>query len=302
MEIVSSEPEFSIRHRRMVPAYSMSGQDARLASIHTTPGHDPRLVEVVGERLSLSGKTFNLVTPFSGKSFCLDDYFRGIDRLPISEAHYVVYDNSCDHEFSAELSEIVKKKFDSYILLVDHNPPSTIDVTDDALTVDARVWAVYKRLLNEEIADLPYTMIVEDDVEIPEGSYETLHALAESRDDLATVVGSMNNRRKCDNYPVLWHLRRTYQVGGNFQPETGVVRVVEEKEFGVEIIGSSHLGCWLTKTPVIKSLGVDRKHEGVHYVDQSWGLAVHNAGYKMAVDWSVKTKHYYLADGKKKYV
>lgn len=265
----------------------------------------PDAARVVVQRRALRGKRLQLVTPFAGKAFCLADYLRGIRRLPLRRVHATWYDNSCDRNFRRRLVRALESHFASYTLIEDRHPPATIETTDDYGRVDDRVCAIYRCILENHLERLPYVLVVEDDVSIPACTWERLERVLSEEPSIATVVGSMNARRIAGDLhgaPVAWTMERVETIGGDWSVRAQLKRMIVEKPLGIELIAAAHTGCWLTRTSVVKQLGIRQREDAISFVDQVWGYRLHKAGLRMAIDWSVKTRHYYMQDGNKKYV
>lgn len=278
---------------------------------HRQPDIDPlphfdELVKVVDDHPSLDGKTFNLVTPFAGKDFCFKDYVNGIRRLPLEKAHAVLYDNSNDRLFREKLNSLARNEFDSYTIIEDRNENKTVENTEEYGLICHRCYKIYDTIMANHIKSaLPLTMIVEDDVEIPEDTWRRLNYVLEDNPKIATVVGSCSSRRMNDataTVPIAFNFERTEQVGGGGGVKVSDKRLLNSKEYGVELIGSAHMACWLSRTDVIKEIGMRHREDNIPGVDLNWGYVLNLSGYLMAIDWSVKTKHYYVSGGKKEYV
>lgn len=241
-----------------------------------------------------------LVTPFAGKEHCFKDYLRGIKTLPTSEMSAIWYDNSGDEKFRDLLINTGSKLFKSFKLLVDQTPAHTIESTTDYKMISWRCHQIY-RTIQEHLNDFKYTLILEDDTEMPKGGYDRLFETMERQKNIGTVVGSVASRRLKDRYraiPIIWH----YSYTSSFPATTPKVveqRILQEKEFGVELIGGAHMACWLTRTPLIKKIGFKWEEDGLRANDQVWGYRLNKAGHWMAVDWSVKCKHHWLSEGVK---
>jgi hypothetical protein len=265
----------------------------------------PELIRVVRRRPRLRGRQFNLVTPFAGKTYCFGEYLRGVRRLPPERAHAVWYDNSCDAAFRRRLERALARHFRSYTLIEDRNPPRTIETTSDYARVDRRVVQIYRTIMHELIEPLPLVFVVEDDVEVPAGGWERLVRILDENPTVGTAVGVMNSRRIVGDLtgaPVAWNIERVESIGGDWSARAEMRRIVSEKPYGVELIGAAHTGCWLTRTNVIKKLGIRGGHDNVSFVDQTWGYRLNLAGHRMAIDWSVKARHYFLENGRKQWV
>ena len=273
--------------------------------------HNPDLVRVVrvkrpaypasafGPRLPpqrVRGKTFNLVTPFAGKPF-LAQYLRGLDRLPLAQAHGVFYDNSNSPQFRARLEREVLPRFDSYTLIEDRNPQFTAERTTDYARISYRCHRIYQYLYETAIAGgLPLCLNIEDDTEVPAGTWERLNAALALDPKIATAVGVQCSRRMADEtrcLPMAWNFARTEIVGTEEPAEVVDQRLIAPKSMGIETIGSAHMACWLTRTPVIQKLGMAYGWDGVNAQDMCWGYALNTSGYRMVIDWGLRTRHYY---------
>jgi len=184
----------------------------------------------------------------------------------------------------------------------DENAHYTVENTKEYDLINQRTWEIYKACM-KYLNKSKYVLIVEDDVEIPKGTYEKFLNILESYPEVGTVVGNVTNRRNgAGEYwldkPIIWDIlvQKEYP-SGKLKAQT--VQLQESKKFGVEAIGSAHTGCWMTRTSLIKKLGFIWKEDGINFVDQTWGYRLNKAGYKMVVDWSVKCWHY-ANYGKKK--
>jgi hypothetical protein len=247
---------------------------------------------------------FNLVTPFAGKTFCLNNYVKGIKTLPLENAHAVFYDNSNQPRFQNRLKKILNDHFKSWTLVEDKNECQTIDKTDHYKAVSWRCHNVYKDLYHNRIEDLPLSLNIEDDVQIPDISWNRLTRLLREQAEVGTAVGSCSSRRLKDSTacrPILFDIDVTENITTG-EKLAVARRLVTPKPFGVEAVSASHMGLWLTRTSLIRKVGMQWDTDGLLANDICWGYNLNRAGYKTAVDWSVKTKHYFMHNGKKEYV
>lgn len=285
-----------VNPRKLTAAY------ARRAEPEDEIAHDPDLVRVVAEQRALRGKRYNLVTPFAGKPF-LREYLRGIDRLPLRAAHAVWYDNSNSPAYQARLKRELTARFDSWTLVEDRNPQFTAERTTDYARISYRCHRLYADLYETRIAPLPLSLNIEDDTEIPDGTWSRLNTALELDPQIATAVGVQCSRRLLDDtsgMPMAWNFIRQETLGGDGAVEVVDQRIVRPKPVGIEPIGAAHMACWLTRTPVIRELGMTYGWDGINAQDLCWGYALNTSGYRMVIDWSVRTRHYYLDAARKK--
>jgi hypothetical protein len=267
--------------------------------------HDETLVRVVDKRPMLRKKRFNLVTPFAGKAYCFRQYLRGIRRLPLKDAHPVFYDNSNSPAFRNRLTGLLKE-FDSYTLIEDTNPHFTVETTQDYARICNRCHSIYETLYATSInRRLPLSLNVEDDVEVPANAWGELSRTLDDYRGVGSVAGSCRSRRMNDDtacYPIAFNFERREQVGGDRRVRAVDSRLTEEKPFGVEPVGATHFGCTLFRTNVVRDVGMPMGTDGVRGVDLCFGYSSNLAGYGVAMNWDVKTKHYFKANGKVQYV
>jgi hypothetical protein len=269
--------------------------------------HRSDLVEVEFDHRKLKGKEFALTTPFSGKKFCFGSYMRGLNRLPLSKAHAVWYDNSNSKTFGKKLRNTLKENFDSYTLIKDANDPYTVDASCyEYPTIVNRMRGIYTSLLADNTPDLPLTLNVEDDVEVPDNA-DRLWSIMDNYPEVGTVVGHQLSRPVKDwkgNAPIAVNFEKIQYIGGpnSNTPKVDVQWIEDKRDFGIEPVGGAHMGLWLTRTPIIKKVGFGGDVDGIIGLDLYWGYKLNLAGYKMLIDWSVKAKHHYLKDGKACYV
>tara|TARA_R110002020_G_scaffold35671_8_gene107442 strand:- start:465 stop:1430 length:966 start_codon:yes stop_codon:yes gene_type:complete len=265
--------------------------------------HDPALVSVSAKHIRCRGKKFNLVTPFAGKKFCFSDYMRGIRRLPLEKAHAVWYDNSNDPKFHKKLQKTLEENFDSWILLQDRNKAHTVESTDQYAYISYRCHRIYRELYLKQIChSVGLCVNIEDDVEIPKGTWEKLTSILELYPEVGTAVGACRSRRMKDRplcHPMAWHFERVESIGPVPTVKVRIPAPIIEKPLGLEMIGASHMGCWFTRTPLIKKIGMNYDVDGLRAQDMCWGYQLNQAGIRMAVDWSVKAKHFGKRDGVK---
>ena len=271
---------------------------ASAASERSVP-HRPELVSVVEHKRSRRRTDWTLVTAFAGKWFCLADYLRGIRRLPLARAHAIWYDNCNDAAGHQRLRRNVRHLFDSYTLVRDRNPQRVIETSVDYAAINTRIAAIYDFVVRQCLDGTPTMMIVEDDVEVPAGAYERLSSILARERRVAVAVGNQISRRLADGHPpapIVWNFETTIPCG------RAQLRLVPPQPFGVQLVGSSHTGCWLGRSAVAKELGFQPAEDGVEAVDAVFGYRANKRGYWFAIDWSVRCKHYYQDRGRKRFV
>jgi len=250
-----------------------------------------------------------LVTPFAGKDYCFNNYLQGIKHLPTNNMSAIWYDNSNDESFQKKLIETGKRLFADFTLLVDSTPETTIENTEQYKDISWRCHQIYKTI-EKHLNNDKLTFVVEDDTEIPSIALDRLKRILNENPKVGTAVGSVNSRRMKDRtftQPNAWRLViRTelppsdFSSGGSFK-KVEQARLIAEKPYGTEIIGTSHIACWLTWTKLIKKIGFKWYEDGVSANDCVWGYRLMKAGYYTMIDWSVKCKHWWKLGDEKGY-
>lgn len=247
-----------------------------------------------------------LSTPFAGKEYCFEDYCRGIENLDWDkkDIYYIAIDNSNNKEFGAKIEKFINKMgFGEYKNCVYKEEPKTIESTDDYADVSEHCHNIYQ-ILEDNLPDHPFTFNIEDDVEVPPDSLNKLMDVFDKYPKVGTAVGSCSSRRLKDRlvgHPVAWKFKEERifpypDVHMNQPPDC--LRFTETPPFGIQIIGAAHMGCWLTKTKLIKSISFKDLH-GLGANDIAWGYKLNKSGYYFVIDWSIKTKHYWMVNGEK---
>ena len=241
-----------------------------------------------------------LVTPFAGKTYCFSNYLKGIRYLPLKKMRGIFYDNSNNSRFHKRLKDFGTSNFAEFNLITDPAEPKVVETTSEYRDISWRCHEIY-RTIQENLNGSEYTMIVEDDTEIPEKALPQMKSVLENEPRIGTVVGSVKSRRLKDRVvgiPVAWN----YEISRVIPDENFMVRdsrIVNEKPYGVELIGSAHMACWLSRTALVKKIGFKYREDGLAANDQVWGYRLNKAGYWFAIDWGIKCKHWWKYNGVK---
>jgi len=281
-------------------AYEDTGLGGTAGLSGLTAVHDELLVSILREKKEV-GRDINLVTPLAGKSYCFSRWKKSLAKLPLERCHTLVYDNSNNVRFSNKVDQFCERELDSYTLVKDTNPRCSLEQSRDWVRVGNRCRAVYGHIYNKLVDQRrPLCLNLEDDIGVPDKAWQKLYAQIQT-DSVGTVIGQCNDRRayvdtgKRRTIAVNFKVDEIIGQGSSLSVKTTPVTV---REFGVDQIGSGHMGLWLTKTEVIRELGMGHQFGDLRGNDMNWGLAINRAGWKFAVDWSVKLEHYFQQDGK----
>ena len=281
----------------------MGGDSGMSGMVMSLPDHNEELVTVVREKKARN-RDINIVSPFAGKTFCFRDWAKSLKKLPVNDAHMVIYDNSNDLGFSKRLDAFCKKELASYKLVRDTNPHLTMEFCNDWHAIGKRCRAVYGIIYNQLIdPKKTWSLNLEDDIGVPDGAWERMRFHAED-DSVATVICKCYDRRALKDRNLLSAIAMNFEVKEVIGPDENTRQIelvhLPEKSYGVESIGAGHMGLWLTKTSVINELGMGHQFENLCGNDVNWGFAVNQAGYRFVHDWGIKVDHFYKNNAGKK--
>ena len=256
--------------------------------------HDPKLVRVVARQNPQKKVKFTLTSPFANKQYC----------LPTHEAHAVFYDNSNCPEMRDELLRILHANFDSWTLVEDRNAASTFETNitlDSYPWITRRVAAVYGTLFPTYLADAPIVFNLEDDVEIGPDAFQRLWDTIHMDDRIATVIGNQRDRRTgyaSTGRPIAFELEEVIRSG---HVDADQIKLIakQEKKFGIEAIGSGHLGCWMTRRSALEAIDIGEEYcRGMAGPDIIWGWRVNRANQLFVINWSVECRHWFQRFGR----
>lgn len=285
-------------------AYGETGLGGTSGLSSLTASHDDALVRVV-KRVGRTRKKYAVVCPHAGKTFCFTKFQQTLRQLPLDECHVLLYDNSRCGKHRALLVELAGT-LPSYTMVEDLNPPESIESTADFHRIVARCSAVYQNIYENHLpAKSDFVVNLEDDVLAPKGGFARLQNVLEVYPTVGTVVGNCRDRRVVvttgEYEPIAVNFLKTSRLGGTSGGPSYAVQAVVEQEFGVEAIGAAHMGLWLSRRECVDAVGMrtEPSREGMPLGhDIQYGLRLNEAGWKFAVDWSVKLDHYFQQDGK----
>ena len=211
--------------------------------------HDEDLVSIIREK-KRPRKDINLVTPLAGKTYCLGKWKESLKQLPMDRCHVLVYDNSNNARFSKKIDQFCRKQLDSYTLVQDTNSRCSLEQSRDWVRVGNRCRAVYGQIYNSLVDHKrPLCLNLEDDIGVPDAAWDKLYHQVQN-EDVGTVIGQCNDRRAYVDSGVKRTIAVNFKIeekigqNGKLSVETSPVTV---RDFGVEQIGSGHMGFWLTQ-------------------------------------------------------
>ena len=270
------------------------GNSGESGTSGTTASHDSELVRVVKEHKKPRRK-YTVVCPHAGKAFCWTDFVKSLKQLPIEKSHVLLYDNSTNAKQHARLVSLTKE-LPSFTLIQDMNPPSTVEITMESDRLIDRCCQVYEEIYERQLTKTDFYINLEDDIGIPDGGFERLEWVL-GDEEVGTVIGDCIDRRR-----IIWDGHRqsivcnfdyTYQIGGHGK-HTVSVDMVEARPSGIEHVGSGHMGLWLTRRDALESTGMKTDLESRDMgQDIQYGLRLNQAGWRFAVRWDVKLRHFY---------
>lgn len=257
--------------------------------------HEPGLVRVIKESDKRHRK-YAVVCPHAGKAFCWTDFVKSLKQLPLDQAHVVLYDNSCSDRHQKKMLKLAKE-LPSVTVIEDRNKPSTIENTIVAHRLIDRCCYVYEEIYDRHLPKSDFVLNLEDDIGIPPGGFNQLEWVL-GDENVGTVISDCVDRRmmvgegKKQSIVVNFHERN--QIGGHDERYVDL-EMVQPRAGGVEYVGSGHMGLWLTRREAIDATGMKTDMQARELgQDIQYGMRLHEAGWRFAVNWGVKAKHFYV--------
>jgi hypothetical protein len=235
-----------------------TGESGLSGMIMSLPAHDESLVSVVREKVNRRHRDVNVIAPLAGKSYCHSKWKQSLGQLPLDRCHVLIYDNSNSQRFGKKIEDFCVNQLDSFTLVRDQNNRCGLEKSRDWVKVGNRCRSIYGTIYNKLVDQKrPLCLNLEDDIGVPDMAWDRLYSQIQN-DGVGTVIGQCNDRRAFVDYGV----KRTIAVNFKVTETLGQTESIEVattpvtvREFGVETIGSGHMGLWLTQTEAISQLG-----------------------------------------------
>lgn len=249
------------------------------------------------------------VTAFSGRKFCLESVIKGIEsNCDPDETHFIWLDNSRDEWFNRAILAYLSNKPNA-TLIIDNTPQIDINKyvfadekqkTDALIEIGLKITNTYQACFNQIRPESQITWVVEDDVVVPKDALVTLYKTMRDLPEIGTVIGRMLDRRAHEHggdFSVISDYTINQRLGVENKTQVDVVNILngaDVPKFGVQLVGTGHMGCWLTKSQLIRDLGMKVVESGCLGCDNNWGWRIykHN-GSRVAVNWNVHCQHHY---------
>ena len=275
--------------------------------------------EIIEQRTSGS-PTLTQVTAWAGRTFCFDRVMPNIvAQVEPSNTHIVWLDNSKDQWFRKALLAHAEQ-FENFTLIEDVSDKFDINPymqgPDDAremahLKLGDKIYATYEACFQQLLPSSLKTWVVEDDVEVPDDALNRMADHLGSNHNIGTVAGRMLDRRSHEagreetvvtEYDVQMTLGTmdSFTVRARNMHEAN--RAPYVPKWGVQIVGSTHMGCWLAHSHLIRDPGIASRCDGIIACDNSWGWRIwKEKRMRVAVDWGIHCRHHYIdAQGRQK--
>ena len=240
----------------------------------------------------------SIVSLFIGRAYCLKQFLEGLEGLdyPKDKIHLVWHDTSHIKGFQKKLGDWLNahgRGYASTTYIICENPHYHFEEKQyEALEA---ITEAYNHCRNVFRGD--YFFALEDDVVSPP---EALKKLLESmkNPDVKAAAGVTVYRpssHETPNQPVAWNFAKIEVFPGE-GIETGYeCRLIEKlpTHKKVEFVGSAHLGCTLINGEFVRNNPFLARMDGAAYgCDVVVGYKICKQGYKYALDWGLRCKHY----------
>ena len=272
-----------------------------LTGVTASATHDESLVDVALEKKRRRRK-YALVCPHAGKTFCWSEFRRSLEKMPVSQSHVVLYDNSLSTRHGARIDKLASE-LDSVTVVRDRHNPASIESTLDFVPIMHRCADVYEQIYSNHLPKSDYVINLEDDIGVPDGGVERLLTALDSYPEIGTVIADCNDRRvKVSEHreqSIVVNFEVVHQIGGAERSRIST-QMVPTKPYGLEYVGAGHMGLWVSRREAVDASGMWMNRVRPMGHDIEYGLRLNQAGWSFAVDWSVKLKHFYRNESGKK--
>jgi hypothetical protein len=268
--------------------------------------------EIVEHRVS-GEPTLTQVTAWAGRTFCFDRVIPNIvGQVDLQDTHVVWLDNSQDPWFRAALLAHAEP-FANFTLIQDCSDQFNINPymrsPDDErvaahMRLAEKIYETYQACFLQLMPSSQMVWVVEDDVEIPRNAFARMRRHLLDCPELGTVAGRMLDRRSHEmgreetvvtEYEISMILGRNDSAVVKANNMHAVGRSPSVPKWGTQIVGSTHMGCWLSRSELIRSPGIAPSCDGVIACDNCWGWRIwKERRMRVAVDWSIHCRHHYL--------
>lgn len=245
--------------------------------------------------------TIDVVSLFIGRHYSVNQFIEGLENLdyPKLRMRLVWHDTSHDPKFSKILLDWIEKNRSQYLNInyIECSDPhyhfeETGIYPGNTENAMKTIKDGYNHALQFCTSD--YMFALEDDVVGPSDGLKKLVDI--TKGDIKASCGVTLYRPSIGIFkstPILWDIRveETFP-GEGIEVTARATMINERKESGIEIIGSGHLGFTLIDGDWIRENKFHVVVNGIAGCDTNIGLMLNKQGFKYAVDWSVKCKHY----------
>ena len=243
-----------------------------------------------------------LTSSFTGKWYCLNKYKQSVEELDFDKTQvtYVIWDNSNDELFAKDIRSWADKLyFKDVIYHRDDTLKATIEFQDDYGKTSDRVIEILQQVFFDLVPlDTDLVLNWEDDVTVPHYALNKMLGIMNENEKIVTVSPSIFGRRLGDRafgIPMAWGFKKVsvFPEPDSCREQTITIFPVSPKPYGIEIVGSSSTGFWLTKYSALRKLGW-KIEDNIRGGDVSWGYRVwkERLGW-VVMDWSIYAKHWW---------
>lgn len=238
----------------------------------------------------MADQSITIVTPFSGKRYCLYEYASSLFKVLRERGGeyvrtYVIYDNSRLPDFHEQLLRL-QHMVEALGLKVVYYRDDTEGPTEPPFY--PRMLEIYSKCYNDLVpADTTYVLNIEDDVQmLSDNPIQALLDVIEADKDIAQVeVATYNRRAKLNPKMMVW-------VDNPAVPSFFPIKALDPMPTeGTAEVKCAAMCFSLFRFGLLQEIGLAGIEDGVWGVDRAFGIRANKAGKKIVALFDLQTAH-----------
>lgn len=242
----------------------------------------------------------DVVSLFIGRGYCLDKFLDGLARLdyPKSRMNLIWHDTSHIAHFGMKLQAWLKEYghlYNSCMYIQCQDPHYHFEESGD--NPPKAMWQITEAY-NHCRAYLKgdYMLALEDDIVAPPDGLRRLLQVVQGETKGACSLNIYRpSIERFQRQPIVWWFENKETFPGeDIERQWGARLWGEKFGTGIEHVGSGHLGFTLLDGDWLRQNKFEYSVDGIGGCDTLLGYRMMQQGFKYAIDWDLKTRHYDL--------
>ena len=237
----------------------------------------------------------DIVSLFIGREHCLKQFLEGLENLdyPKDRINLIWHDTSHIKFFSNKLNKWLAENKNKYksVTYIECNDKHYHFEESEAYGAMNAITKAYNHCRDYCSGD--YFLALEDDTVSPSDGLKRLIKITQG--DVKGSCGNNHYRPSISlfkNQPIIWDFKNLETFPGEGIEKGWEARIRFTDGQGVEIIGSGHLGFTLIEGNWLKTHPFKYKIDKISGCDTLLGYQMMLEGFKYAIDWDLRLKHY----------